>query len=148
MQGIVVEMWVRSLDMFRFCDIFNQNITAVVWPISLKKLYIWQHLSFKEDPSFGGVFDQPITRFVCVGPACRQKRPFQDAFDRPIAGVVWPASLQQPSVGRGFNRCIAGVVRTASLEELSLRGAFDEPVTKVALSASLQYLHGLGHECN
>ena len=100
MQGTVVEMWVRSFDMFRFRDIFNQNITAVVGPISLKKLYIWQHLSFEDDPSFGGVFDQPITRFVC-GPHLFAKAANPGRV-RPAHRRSCVATLPATAIGRSW----------------------------------------------
>ena len=45
---------------------------------------------------------------------------FGEMFDRPITGVVWPASLLTLSFGKMFNQPIATVVRPASLEALTI----------------------------
>ncbi|CAM9479145.1 unnamed protein product [Pylaiella littoralis] len=57
---------------------------------------------------------QEESQLVCV-----EKIKFDDEFDQPIAGVVWPASLRQISFGQQFNQSICGVVWPTSLQQLS-----------------------------
>ena len=57
---------------------------------------------------------------------------FRRQFNQPIAGVVWPASLQRLSFGNRFNQPIAGVVGPASVQKISFRGEFNQPIAEAS----------------
>jgi len=60
-------------------------------------------------------------------PASLQQLSLGEAFNQPIAGVVWPTSLQQLSFAGDFNQPIVGDLWLASLQQLAPGFSFNHP---------------------
>ena len=59
-------------------------------------------------------------------------------FNQPIAGVVWPASLQHLSFGDLFNQPVLDASWPPSLERISFGTNFKQPIAGIEWPASLQ----------
>lgn len=53
-------------------------------------------------------------------------------FDQPIAGVMWPASLEQLTLGGDFSQPIDEIMWPVSLQQLVLDAVFNRLINKAA----------------
>ena len=75
-----------------------------------------------------------------VWPASICSLVFGHDFNQPVAEMAWPASLRRLSFGNFFDQPIDGVAWPASLQELSFGGCFDQPIAGVFWPSSLKHL--------
>ncbi|CAN0202468.1 unnamed protein product [Scytosiphon promiscuus] len=118
----------------------------VTWKLSSVELLgnpmgVWDAL---EELRFGVGFNTDLT--VLEWPRRLRKIDFRGSsrFNRPIAGVVWPSSLQDLMFGDGFNQPIEGVTWPPSLLDLSFGADFDQPIGGVTLPSTLRTLVFIG----
>ncbi len=81
-----------------------------------------------------------------VWPASLQELNLVGSFNQPIpGGVAWPASLRELYFGHMSTQPIVGVTWPASLEKLSFGQYFDQPTVGVVWPVSLQQLQPAHH---
>ncbi|CAB1104348.1 unnamed protein product [Ectocarpus sp. CCAP 1310/34] len=102
-------------DSLEFVRAFEDSLEAVAWPRRLKTVEV------------SGIAE--VAKFHD-----------KSLFDQPIAGVVWPDTLEQLTFGLFLNQPIEWCTFPASLEELSFGAFFRQPMEDVTWPASLNRL--------
>ncbi|CAM9470722.1 unnamed protein product, partial [Ectocarpus fasciculatus] len=133
-------------------DSFAGSGGSVVWPHSLKRLVFMSDMPLDtvswpaslQTLSFENSFNQPIVGIIW--PVSLQLS-FRDKFNQPIVRVAWPAFLCQLSFGNSFNQPVVGAPWPACLQTLSFGHRFNQPIVGVRWPACLQQI-SFGYEFN